>query len=210
MAPLLACNLGMCPDWEVNPHPLCLQAGAQSTEPHQSRLNFKMLSPTFSKSFQGSGFIRVSNVIQTGCSGPNSDPLWLWSPFPPFGVLSSSLLGAWGQLDAPEELQVWPLRGCLRDPCAGPRHGRATWWKDLFCWPENIYFAGSITWNWDVRTCWNWVWWLKLFIYTEDSQKYLHWSPHTLGVTLSSRSSFIHSFIQAFNGVHSFKWPAVM
>ena len=31
----LACNLGMCPDWELNWQPFGLQAGTQSTEPHQ-------------------------------------------------------------------------------------------------------------------------------------------------------------------------------
>ena len=28
-------NPGMCPDWEQNQRPFDLQAGAQSTEPHQ-------------------------------------------------------------------------------------------------------------------------------------------------------------------------------
>ena len=31
----LACNPGMCPDWELNQRPFGLQARAQSTEPHQ-------------------------------------------------------------------------------------------------------------------------------------------------------------------------------
>ena len=31
----LACNLGMCPGWELNPSPFGLQACTQSTEPHQ-------------------------------------------------------------------------------------------------------------------------------------------------------------------------------
>ena len=31
----LACNPGMCPDWESNQWPFGLQAGTQSTEPHQ-------------------------------------------------------------------------------------------------------------------------------------------------------------------------------
>ena len=30
----LTCNSGMCPDWELNPWPFGIQAGAQSTEPH--------------------------------------------------------------------------------------------------------------------------------------------------------------------------------
>ena len=30
----LACNPGMCPDWEVNQQPFGSQAGAQSTELH--------------------------------------------------------------------------------------------------------------------------------------------------------------------------------
>ena len=35
----LACNPGMCPDWESNWQPFGLQAGTQSTKPYQSRLN---------------------------------------------------------------------------------------------------------------------------------------------------------------------------
>ena len=31
----LAHNPGMCPDWESNQRPFGLQAGIQSTEPHQ-------------------------------------------------------------------------------------------------------------------------------------------------------------------------------
>ena len=34
----LACNPGMCPDWEISQHPFGLQAGAKSTEPHPSGL----------------------------------------------------------------------------------------------------------------------------------------------------------------------------
>ena len=32
----LACNPGMCPNWELNWWPFGLQTGTQSTEPHQS------------------------------------------------------------------------------------------------------------------------------------------------------------------------------
>ena len=31
----LACNTGMCPDWELNRQPFGSQASTQSTEPHQ-------------------------------------------------------------------------------------------------------------------------------------------------------------------------------
>ena len=34
----LACNLGMCPDWELNQQPFGSQAGTQSTEPYQAGL----------------------------------------------------------------------------------------------------------------------------------------------------------------------------
>ena len=34
----LACNPGVCPDWELNWWPLASQAGIQSTEPHQPGL----------------------------------------------------------------------------------------------------------------------------------------------------------------------------
>ena len=37
--PDLACNPNMCPDWELNQPPFGLQAGAQSTEPHQPGLS---------------------------------------------------------------------------------------------------------------------------------------------------------------------------
>ena len=34
----LACNPGMCPNWESNQQPFSLQSSAQSTEPHQPGL----------------------------------------------------------------------------------------------------------------------------------------------------------------------------
>ena len=34
-----ACDPGMCPDWELNQQPFRLQAGTQSTEPHQPGQN---------------------------------------------------------------------------------------------------------------------------------------------------------------------------
>ena len=39
----LACNPGMCPDWESNQQPLVLQAGTQSTEPHQAGSSWHVL-----------------------------------------------------------------------------------------------------------------------------------------------------------------------
>ena len=36
----LACNPGMCPDWESNWRPFGSQANTQSTEPHQPGLRF--------------------------------------------------------------------------------------------------------------------------------------------------------------------------
>ena len=36
----LACNPGMCPDWESNHWPFGSQADTESTEPHQPRLDF--------------------------------------------------------------------------------------------------------------------------------------------------------------------------
>ena len=35
----LACNTGMCPNWELNQWPCASQAGTQSTEPHQPGLS---------------------------------------------------------------------------------------------------------------------------------------------------------------------------
>ena len=40
----LAGNPGMCPDWESTWKPFDSQAGAQSTEPHQSGLNPKLFN----------------------------------------------------------------------------------------------------------------------------------------------------------------------
>ena len=39
----LACNPGMCPDWESNQWPFRSQASTQSTEPHQPELRFIFL-----------------------------------------------------------------------------------------------------------------------------------------------------------------------
>ena len=39
----LACNPGMCSDWEWNRQPFVLQAGTQSTEPHQPGLKWTVL-----------------------------------------------------------------------------------------------------------------------------------------------------------------------
>ena len=36
----LACNPGMCSEWELNQRPFGLQAGTQSTDPHQPGLTF--------------------------------------------------------------------------------------------------------------------------------------------------------------------------
>ena len=40
----LACNPGMCPDRESNQRPFDLQAGTQSTEPHQPGLKFSYIN----------------------------------------------------------------------------------------------------------------------------------------------------------------------
>ena len=41
----LTCDPGMCPDWELNHWPFNLQAGAQSTEPHQPGLSSLLITP---------------------------------------------------------------------------------------------------------------------------------------------------------------------
>ena len=40
----LACNPGMCPDWESNQQPFGSQASSQCTEPHQPRTNILLMS----------------------------------------------------------------------------------------------------------------------------------------------------------------------
>ena len=52
----MACNPGMCPDWESNWWPFSLQASAQSTEPHQ---------PGQIPLFNGKS-IKCSSVLRTG------------------------------------------------------------------------------------------------------------------------------------------------
>ena len=39
----LACNQGMCPDWESNLRPFGSQAGTQSTEPHHPGIDEELL-----------------------------------------------------------------------------------------------------------------------------------------------------------------------
>ena len=41
----MACNSGMCPDWESNQQPFGSQAGVQSTEPHQPGQEGEFLLP---------------------------------------------------------------------------------------------------------------------------------------------------------------------
>ena len=43
---ILACNPGMLPDWELNPQLFGLQAGAQTTEPHQPGLSHDSFKTT--------------------------------------------------------------------------------------------------------------------------------------------------------------------
>ena len=45
----LACNPGMCPDWELNRGPLGLQAGTPSTEPHQPQLQLALINTLVSE-----------------------------------------------------------------------------------------------------------------------------------------------------------------
>ena len=45
LGPNLACNPGMCPDWESNQLSFGSQAGAQSTEPHQPGLIITIFNP---------------------------------------------------------------------------------------------------------------------------------------------------------------------
>ena len=47
----LAHNPGMCPDWESNLWPFCLQAGTQSTEPHKPGLVLHFYQWMFALSF---------------------------------------------------------------------------------------------------------------------------------------------------------------
>ena len=39
----MACNPGMCPDWELNWQPFGLQAGTQSSEPYQPGLQTSII-----------------------------------------------------------------------------------------------------------------------------------------------------------------------
>ena len=62
----LACNPGMCPDWESNWQPFGLQAGTQSTEPHQpGPLSSSFENLKFSSKPQAMGLV-LSIVLCTG------------------------------------------------------------------------------------------------------------------------------------------------
>ena len=60
--PDLSCNPGMCPDWESNQRPLGLQAGTQSTEPHQPGQEKIFLNHLSSKKFVFLEWSRVSSL----------------------------------------------------------------------------------------------------------------------------------------------------
>ena len=62
----LACNPGMCPDWELNWQPFSPQASTQSTESHQQRvvsLSFKYTSCT--KHIQCKNHCLLTGVFDT-------------------------------------------------------------------------------------------------------------------------------------------------
>ena len=50
----LACNPGMCPDWELNQWPFSSQTGTQSTDPHQPGHLWSLLKRVDSPSWCGS------------------------------------------------------------------------------------------------------------------------------------------------------------
>ena len=58
----LACNPGMCPDWELNQQPLSLQAGTQFTESHQPGLHW-VLKNTIILYFKNNIMIMWKNVF---------------------------------------------------------------------------------------------------------------------------------------------------
>ena len=85
----LACKSVICPDWELNQRPFGMQAGTQSTEPHQQGLNslilmafsasviFCFTSSTLAKCFPlRTIFIRETKKI---CSGMRLGEYRGWS-----------------------------------------------------------------------------------------------------------------------------------
>ena len=64
----LAHNPGMYPDWELNQWSFGLQAGAQSTEPHQPGQQFKtcelFISGIFCLIFLGCGWLQVTRCAE--------------------------------------------------------------------------------------------------------------------------------------------------
>ena len=60
----LACNPGMCPDWELNQQPFGLQAGTQSTEPHHQG-NIYIFNISFNESIHSMYLQLVSHSIHT-------------------------------------------------------------------------------------------------------------------------------------------------
>ena len=73
----LACNPGMCPDWESNRQPFGSQAGAQSTEPHQlgRAQNFTFLNAT-TKSYTYNSqqpFEEIGSTYQPDCRAEETE-----------------------------------------------------------------------------------------------------------------------------------------
>ena len=63
----LACNPGMCPDWELNQRPFDSKAGTQSTEPHQPGLH-SIFQGAWKSGFQLERKLRKSEGLGDGAA----------------------------------------------------------------------------------------------------------------------------------------------
>ena len=86
----LACNPGMCPDWESNRRPFGLQAGAQSTEPHQPGFPCDLLNNMFFS--LACLMVRIEYVVLITYKICVNQPWPVW-----IGALSHKFEGSWVQ-----------------------------------------------------------------------------------------------------------------
>ena len=64
----LACNPGMCPDWESNQWSFGSQASTRSTEPHQSGLKRTIYKELIKKIFfSEASFLNIYHIALTNC-----------------------------------------------------------------------------------------------------------------------------------------------
>ena len=108
----LACNPGMCPDWESNWQPFGLQYDAQPTEPHQSEHPFPL---NWVKSFLSYDHKSLSqSTLSFNCNSllfSKSEPLFL-PPQVPFILQLTEIPGCYPQCTGLTRKRSLQSSGC--------------------------------------------------------------------------------------------------